>query len=140
MQQRKKRLKKSHEILASSERLWQIIDRELADIAAKFGDKRRTRIVGEQEAAALEYDPEEFVEHADTTVILSRQGWIRRIKSEVGEEASLKFREGDSLFGLARVNTGKTVAILSNLGKVYVVRALDIPADTGLRRAYRKPV
>ncbi len=117
--------------LASSERLWNIIDRELADIAAKFGDKRRTRIVGVQEAVALEYDPEEFVDHADTTVILSRQGWIRRIKSEVGEEASLKFREGDSLFGLARVNTGKTVAIFSNLGKVYVLRTLDIPATPG---------
>jgi DNA gyrase/topoisomerase IV subunit A len=117
--------------LASSERLWQIIDQELADIATKFADKRRTRIVGEQEAVALEYDPEEFVEHADTTVILSKQGWIRRIKSEVGEEASLKFREGDSLFGLLRVNTGRNVAIFSNLGKVYVMRALDVPAALG---------
>jgi DNA gyrase subunit A len=117
--------------LASSDRLWQIIDRELADIATKFADKRRTRIVGEQEAVALEYDPEEFVEHADTTVILSKQGWIRRIKSEVGEDASLKFREGDSLFGLVRVNTNRNVAIFSNLGKVYVVRALDVPATLG---------
>ncbi len=117
--------------LASPERLWEIIDRELADISTKFADKRRTRIVGEQDAVALEYDPEEFVEHADTTVILSKQGWIRRMKSEVGEDASLKFREGDGLFGLVRVNTGKTVAIFSNLGKVYVMRALDVPASMG---------
>jgi DNA gyrase/topoisomerase IV subunit A len=117
--------------LGSPERLWQIIDGELADIAAKFGDKRRTQIVGEQEAAALDYDPEEFVEHADTTVILSRQGWIRRIKSEVGDDASLKFREGDSLFGLVRVNTNKNVALFTNLGKVYVMRALDVPAALG---------
>jgi DNA gyrase subunit A len=117
--------------LASPERLWQIIDHELADVASKFSDKRRTRIVGEQDATALEYDPDEFVEHADATVILSRQGWIRRIKSEVGDDASLKFREGDSLFGMVRVNTGKTVAIFSNLGKVYVIRALDVPASPG---------
>jgi DNA gyrase/topoisomerase IV subunit A len=117
--------------LASPERLWQIIDRELAEVAAKYGDKRRTQIVGEQDAAALEYDPEEFVEHADTTVILSKQGWIRRIKSEVGEDASLKFREGDSLFGLVRVNTGKNVALFTNMGKVYVMRALDVPASLG---------
>ncbi len=117
--------------LASPERLWDIIDRELADISTKFADKILTRIVGEQDSVALEYDPEEFVEHADTTVILSKQGWIRRIKSEVGEDATLKFREGDGLFGLVRVNTGKTVGIFSNLGKVYVMRALDVPAAMG---------
>jgi DNA gyrase subunit A len=117
--------------LASPERLWQIVDNELAEISKKFGDPRRTRIVAEGEAAALEYNPEEFVDHEDTTVILSRQGWIRRIKSEVEDSSTLKFREGDSLFGLVRVNTGRTVALFSNLGKVYVVRAIDIPATTG---------
>ena len=57
----------------------------------------------------------------------------------MGEDASLNSREGDGLFGLVRVNTGKTVAIFSNLGKVYVMRALDVPRFDGLRRAYRKP-
>ncbi len=117
--------------LASPERLWQIIDDELAEISKKFGDARRTKIVAEGEAAALEYNPEEFVDHEDATVILSRQGWIRRLKSEVEDSSTLKFREGDSLFGLVRVNTGRTVALFSNLGKVYVVRAIDIPATTG---------
>ncbi len=117
--------------LASPERLWQIVDNELAEISKKFGDDRRTRIVAESQATALEYDPEEFVDHEDTTVILSRQGWIRRIKSEVEDASGLKFREGDGLFGLVRVNTGRTVALFSNLGKVYVVRAIDIPATTG---------
>ncbi|MFH1112594.1 MAG: DNA topoisomerase IV subunit A [Pseudomonadota bacterium] len=117
--------------LASPERLWQIVDNELAEISKKFGDDRRTRIVAESQATALEYDPEEFVDHEDATVILSRQGWIRRIKSEVEDPSNLKFREGDGLFGLVRVNTGRTVALFSNLGKVYVVRAIDIPATTG---------
>ncbi|MDQ7781393.1 MAG: DNA topoisomerase (ATP-hydrolyzing) [Desulfomonilaceae bacterium] len=117
--------------LASSERLWLIVDNELAEISRKFGDARRTGIVSEGEATALEYDPEEFVDHEDATVILSRQGWIRRIKSEVEDSSALKFREGDGLFGLVRVNTGRTVALFSNLGKVYVVRAIDIPATTG---------
>jgi DNA gyrase/topoisomerase IV subunit A len=117
--------------LASPERLWNIVDGELAEISKKFGDARRTRFMAPAEATALEYDPEEFVEHEDTTVILSRQGWIRRMKSEVEDPATLKFREGDGLFGLVRVNTGRTVAIFSNLGKVYVMRAIDVPATTG---------
>lgn len=117
--------------LADPARVWEIIDDELAEIASKFGDRRRTRIIAEKDAPALEYDPDHFVEHEDTTVILSRQGWVRRIKSEVADVSSLKFREGDALFGWVRVNTGRTVAFLSNFGKAYVIRALDVPATTG---------
>jgi len=117
--------------LASPERLWKIVDSELAEIAKKYGDQRRTRIVEEDQAQAVEYDPDEFVDHGDVTVILSKQGWIRRIKSELDEAASLKFREGDGLAGWVRVNTGRTVALFSNLGKVYVLKALDIPAGSG---------
>lgn len=117
--------------LASPERLWKIVDSELAEIAKKYGDSRRTSIVEENQAQAVEYDPDEFVEHGDVTVILSKQGWIRRIKSELDDPSGLKFREGDGLSGWTRVNTGRTVALFSNLGKVYVLRALDIPAGSG---------
>lgn len=121
--------------LADPERLWKIVDQELADIGAKFGDARRTAIVAQKAATALEYDPDAFVQHEDATVILSAQGWIRRIKSEVDEPSSLKFREGDALFGCVRVNTARTVAIFTNLGKVYVLRGLDVPATTGFGEA-----
>ncbi len=117
--------------VASEARIWKIVDSELGEIAAKFGDERRTRIVEQKEAPAQAYNPDEFVEHEDVTVILSRQGWIRRVKTEVEDPASVKLREGDSLLGHVRLNTGSTVAIFSNLGKVYVTRALDIPPSTG---------
>jgi DNA gyrase/topoisomerase IV subunit A len=122
--------------LASPERLWNIIDGELSEISTKFADPRRTRIVEEKHAAALDYNPEEFVEYEDATVILSRQGWIRRMKSEVEDDSALKFRESDGLFGWARVNTARPVAIFSNLGKVYVIKAIDIPATSG----YGEPI
>lgn len=117
--------------LASPDRLWKIVDQDLAELSKKFGDSRRTRLVGETEAEALTFDPDEFVEHEDVTVILSEQGWIRRMKMEVEEASSLKFREGDSLLGWVRVNTTRTVALFSNFGKIYITRVLDIPATAG---------
>ncbi len=69
--------------LDSPKRLWKIIDKELAEIAAKFGDERRTAIV-EGEAPATDYDPEVFLRKRKiATVIVSVQGWIRRMKSEI---------------------------------------------------------
>lgn len=117
--------------LASEERLWKIVDKDLADVDKKFGDKRLTAIVTEDEASAVEYDPEEFVEHEEVTIILSKQGWIRRIKSDIDQVSSLKFRESDELLDVTRISTDKTVALFTNLGKVYVIKGLDVPASTG---------
>ncbi|MCA1961624.1 MAG: DNA topoisomerase IV subunit A [Desulfomonile sp.] len=117
--------------LASPARIWKIIDNDLAQTAKKFGDPRRTLLVEEQAASAREFDPNEFVEHDNVTVILSKHGWVRRMKMEVEQPSSLKFREGDAAFGWVRVNTDRTLALFSNRGKVYVMRAFDIPATSG---------
>jgi DNA gyrase subunit A len=117
--------------LGSPERLWKIVDADLGEMDKKFKDPRRTTLVHEDDAAAVEFDPDELVEHEDATVILSKQGWIRRMKMEVADPSSLKFREGDGLLSRARVSTGRTAALFSNLGKAYVVRVIDIPATAG---------
>lgn len=117
--------------LSSPTRIWKIIDKELEDVASKFTDARLSRIVSESEAVALDYDLQTFVDQEDTTVILSKQGWIRRIKSEVENVSNLKFREGDSLLGIVRTNTSKTVVVFTNRGKIYSIRAADIPATGG---------
>ncbi|MBM4325777.1 MAG: DNA topoisomerase 4 subunit A [Deltaproteobacteria bacterium] len=117
--------------LADSKRLWKLVDKELADIEKRFGDDRRTRIVKHTDAVATDYNPDDFVEHEDVTVIVSQQGWLRRVKMEVDDPAAMKFREGDGLFAMARVRTDRTIAFFSNMGKVYVIRALDAPATSG---------
>ncbi len=117
--------------LDSPKRLWNLIDKEFADIIDKFGDERRSTLIHENKALSLEYNPEEFEEQDDVTVILSKQGWIRRMKIEVDDVSSLKFRDGDSLFHVVRVNTSKNLALFSNYGKVYVIKAADVPATSG---------
>ncbi len=117
--------------LESPKRLWKIIDSEFDEIIEKFGDKRRSLLIQEEKALSLDYNPEEFVDQDDVTVILSKQGWIRRIKLAVDDYGTLKFRDGDGLFSIVRVNTSKTVAFFSNLGKLYVIKAADVPATSG---------
>ncbi len=117
--------------LSSPTRLWKIIDREMEEVASKNSDARLSEIIPESEAGALDYDAQSFIDQDDTSVILSSQGWIRRIKSEVENASNLKFREGDSLLGLVRTNTSKTVTVFTNRGKLYSIRAADIPASGG---------
>ena len=44
----------------------------------------------------LEYDPEAYIVHEEATVVLSRDGWIKRVR-EVKDPAATRLREGDAL-------------------------------------------
>jgi DNA gyrase subunit A len=47
----------------------------------------------------------------------------------VGE--NLRFKEGDELMALIPANTKDSIAIFSSAGKVYVIKAFDLPAGSG---------
>lgn len=128
---KRKQAREIEKDLANPTRIWKIIDKELETVSKEIPAPRRSMIVPESEASALNYDVQAFVDQEDTTVILSRQGWIRRIKSEVEIASNLKFREGDSLLEIVRTNTSRAVMIFSNRGKIYSMRSSEIPSSGG---------
>jgi DNA gyrase subunit A len=122
----KTRLKKDIEaILASQKKIWYLIKTELLEIKANYGDKRRSVI---KAAEDVEFSQEDFIIHEEVTVILTKMGWIRRVKT-VGE--NLRFKEGDDLLSMLPANTRDSIAIFSSAGKVYVVKAFDLPTGSG---------
>jgi DNA gyrase subunit A len=122
----KTKLRKDIEaILASQKKIWGLIKSELLEIKQKYGDKRKSVM---KAAEDVEFSQEDFVVHEDVTVILTKMGWIRRVKT-VGE--NLRFKEGDELLSLLPANTRDNIAVFSSAGKVYVVKAFDLPAGSG---------
>jgi DNA gyrase subunit A len=112
-------------ILASQKRIWGLIKSELLEIKEKYGDKRKSVIKAAEE---VEFSQEDFIVHEDISVILTRMGWIRRVKT-VGE--NIRFKEGDELLALLPANTKDNIAVFSSAGKVYVVKAYDLPSGSG---------
>jgi DNA gyrase subunit A len=55
---------------------------------------------------------------------------------EVKDLSSTRLREGDAVLAAIRTSTKEPVALFSNFGSCYVLRAYDIPASTG----YGEPV
>ncbi len=122
----KTKLKKEIEtILASQKKIWGLIKTELLEIKEKYGDKRKSVM---KAAEDVEFSQEDFIVHEDVTVILTKMGWIRRVKT-VGE--NLRFKEGDELLALLPANTRDNIAVFSSAGKVYVTKANDLPAGSG---------
>jgi len=112
-------------ILASPKKIWALIKTELLEIKAKYGDKRKSVI---KAADDVEFSHEDFIVHEEMTVILTKMGWIRRVKT-VGE--NLRFKEGDELLSLLPANTRDNIALFSSMGKVYVVKGYDLPTGSG---------
>jgi DNA topoisomerase IV A subunit len=120
-----KQKKEIEVILASQKKIWALIKTELLEVKEKYGDKRKSVI---KAAEDVEFTHEDFMVHEDVTVILTKMGWIRRVKT-VGE--NLRFKEGDDLLALLPANTRDNIAVFSSTGKVYVVKANDLPAGSG---------
>ncbi len=119
-------------LLKSKKARWNLVESELKEVVAKHGDKRRTDL---RAGAELVYDAEAYVVHEDTTVVVTRDGWVKRV-GEIKDSSSTRVREGDSAKWVLRGNTRANLALFSNLGVAYVMKVANVPATTG----YGEPV
>ncbi|HTA17686.1 MAG TPA: DNA gyrase subunit A, partial [Polyangia bacterium] len=123
-------------ILGDKKKLWKVIRDELTAVAKAFPDKRRTKLGGGGgNVDDVEFDAEAYIVDEDATVILSRDGWLKRAR-EVKDLSATRLREGDAVLAALRGSTKEAIAIFSNLGSAYVMRINDVPASTG----YGEPV
>jgi DNA gyrase subunit A len=121
-------------ILKDKRKLWRIIRTELEEIGKKFADKRRSKIGGAG-GEDVEFDAEAFIVDEEVTVILSRDGWLKRVR-EIKDLSATRLRDGDAVLAAVKASTKDPLAIFSNLGSCYVLRVVDVPASTG----YGEPV
>jgi DNA gyrase subunit A len=134
LKEKEARAKEIRAILKDKKKLWKVIRGEIAEVAARFPDKRRTKIGGGG-GDEVEFVAEDFIVDEEVTVILSRDGWVKRVR-EVKDISATRLREGDAVLAVVRGSTKEPIAILSNYGSAYVVRVNDVPASTG----YGEPV
>lgn len=122
---KRKQEKQLQVLLASKARLWDVVKRELRDIAQTHGDKRRTKL-GRRPAEEPTFDPEAYMIREDAVVTLSTDGWIRRVGA-IKDVAKARLREGDTLMAVLGGSTLDCVLFFSNYGSAYTIRIGDIP-------------
>ena len=130
LQEQKEKLKeqkKIKSILASPKKIWTEVREELKEIKEKHGDKRRTQI---KTIESIEYNAEDFIEHEDVHIIISQNGWIRKLKN-LGDPSALKFKENDQLLGILQTNTRNLIALFTSLGVVYVSKVYNLSYTRG---------
>jgi DNA gyrase subunit A len=134
LKQKRARAKDIRAILADKRKLMRVVRNEIEEVAARFPDKRRTK-VGGGGGDDVEFVAEDFIVDEEVTVILTRDGWMKRVR-EVKDLSATRLRDGDAILAVVRGSTKEAAAIFSSFGYAYVLRINDVPASSG----YGEPV
>ncbi len=116
-------------ILASPERLRDLVKEEIAADATRYGDERRSPLVSRPPAQALA--KEALLPAEPITVVLSRQGWIRAAKGHEVDPEGLKYKAGDGFLACLRMRSNQPLLLLDSTGRSYTVRAHELPSAKG---------
>jgi len=120
-------------ILRSEKKLWRVIKTELNELGEKFADRRRTRMGSSDDLT--DFDPEAYIMRENTNVVLTRDGWIKRVGRLTSVE-STRVREGDGVIAVAPGSTLDHVIFFAEDGTGYTMRVNEVPASSG----YGEPI
>ena len=122
------------DLLAHEEKILGVIKDEMREIAAKFGDKRRTEIGG----AVRSLDVEDLIADEDMVVTITHTGYVKRIpvaayraQKRGGKGVTgANLKEDDVIDEMFIASTHEYVLFFSNRGKVYRLKVHELPVGT----------
>ncbi len=118
-------------ILASDDKVKEIIVKELTEIAEKYGDDRKSEI----SADVSDIDIEDLIEKQDVVISMTHFGYIKRLpvaeyrtqaRGGVGATGH-KPKEEDFVERMFIVSTHDNIMFFTNFGKVYTLKGYEIP-------------
>jgi DNA gyrase subunit A len=121
------------EILSSETNLRAVVSAELAEVAEKYGDDRRTTLISEVEEIkpiSMAKAASVNAELADTpsTVVLTASGRLARLEGHVSITRTTKRTKHDALAVTIKTSTRQDLGFVTSLGKVHRIHAADVPS------------
>ncbi|MEG0074447.1 MAG: DNA gyrase subunit A [Eubacterium sp.] len=118
-------------ILADEQLVLNIIKEELLEVKNKFNDKRRTHFDIDVE----DFDIEDLIEEEEVVITMTHVGYVKRIPGDTYRSqkrggkgiTALSTRENDFVEHLFTTTTHHFLMFFSNKGKVYRLKAFEIP-------------
>ena len=125
-------IKELEAILKSKAKMLAILKSELQEVADKFGDDRRTKIV---KGGVKQLNPEDLVPDDESVLVLTQGGYVKRTNPEeykvqkrggVGV-IDLNTKEEDVVTTLLTTSAHSDLLFFTNAGKVYKTKMYEIP-------------
>ena len=125
------RIEELKSILASEQKVLDIIKQELIEIKNKYADDRRTNI----DMTAIDYIEDESLIPVEDIITLTNNGYIKRVNSEnyksqnrggVGIKG-MTTNEEDFVKNMISMTTHDYILFFTNKGKVYRMKGYEVP-------------
>ena len=119
-------------ILASEQKVLEIIKKEMLEIKAKYGDDRKTTI----DMTAIDYiEDESLIPVENILIALTNKGYIKRVPNDTFKTQhrggvgikGMTTNEEDFPEKLLSMKTHDYILMFSNLGKVYRMKGYEVP-------------
>ena len=131
LQEKLEFIKECDEILASRERILDIVKTESLNLRDKYSDERRTEISD----VAGEVDIEDLIPLEECVITKTVNGYIKRLPSDTYNVqhrggrgiTGMSTREEDSVENMFVCSSHDRIMLFSNLGRVYRIKAYEIP-------------
>jgi DNA gyrase subunit A len=129
-------------ILDSSERRYQIIKDELQEVSDKYGDERRTKLMGDTSNLSIE----DLIADEEMVITVSHQGYIKRMPVDTYRKqgrggrgiAGMDTKEEDWVEHLFVASTHDYVMFFTRQGQCYWLKVYEIPQGSRISRG--KPI
>ena len=119
------------DILTDPIRLTKVLVDEVTGLRDKHGDERRTKI---QAREAGEFTEEDLIPDEEAIISISRDGYIKRVAIDAyraqkrgGKGVNNTMKADDEPAHLFQVSTHHTILFFTDLGRVYRLKAYEIP-------------
>ncbi len=120
------------DILANPRKILHLIKQDLADLKAKYGDARRTRIIPD---ANGEVSDEDLIPDVRVLITLTDRGYVKRQSPDVYRTQrrggrgirGATTREQDVVRHILAANTMDDLLFFTDRGKVYQIKAHELP-------------
>lgn len=119
-------------ILASEQKVNDIIKKELTEIKDKYGDERRTKI----DMTAVDFiEDESLIPEENSIITLTEKGYIKRLAADTYKTQNrggvgvkgISTNEEDNVKLMVNVSTHDYILFFTNKGKVYRIKGYEIP-------------
>ena len=129
-------------ILTNSNELDSVMKKELSDVKENYGEPRRSQVSLDEG----ELRKEDLIKKEKVVVVLTKADYVKRLPSDDFKSQkrggrginATKFKDGDETKLICQAHTHDTILCFSTLGKVYAIRAFDIPDPS--RQARGRPI
>ncbi|HOX60454.1 MAG TPA: DNA gyrase subunit A [Candidatus Magasanikbacteria bacterium] len=135
LKEKKRMIEEFESILANPKKILAIIKKEIQEVVEKYGDERRTKVIA---TGIKDFNIEDLIPNEATIIVTSKDGYIKRLPPDTFRTQSrggkgvigLATKEEDAVDQLISTNTHDNLLFFTNRGRVFQLRAYEVPAAT----------